>query len=66
MEGRRGARFALRRTIGLVELTRVGQALLKALVERGRVDLSPLRARLTARMPAAKSSLQEILKARGS
>ncbi len=39
---RRAARLAGERTAKLLELTRVGQSLLAALVERGRIDVRPL------------------------
>src|SRR6185369_14754819 len=39
---RRQARFARERTARLVELARAGEAILRGLVERGRVDMSPL------------------------
>lgn len=39
---RRRARFARDRTARLVELAQVGRTLLRGLVERGRLDMSPL------------------------
>lgn len=41
---RRSARFARERVRSLVELARLGRSLLGGLVEKGRVDFSPLRA----------------------
>jgi len=39
---RRAARLAKERTAKLLELSRVGASLLRALVERGRIDVQPL------------------------
>lgn len=39
---RRAARFSREWTANLVELTKIGQSLLRALVDRGRVDFGPL------------------------
>lgn len=39
---RRAGRFARERTANLVELTKLGQSLLRAFVDRGRVDFGPL------------------------
>jgi DNA-binding transcriptional regulator GbsR (MarR family) len=39
---RRAGRFARERTANLVELARLGRTLLSSLVERGRVDFTPL------------------------
>lgn len=39
---RRAGRFARERTANLVELTKLGRTLLSGLVERGRVDFTPL------------------------
>jgi DNA-binding MarR family transcriptional regulator len=39
---RRQARFARERTLRLVELAQVGRSILRGLVEKGRVDMTPL------------------------
>ena len=41
-QGRRAGRFARERTGNLVELAKLGRSLLGGLVERGRVDFTPL------------------------
>lgn len=43
-QGRRAGRFARERTANLVELAQLGRGLLRGLVEKGRVDFSPLAA----------------------
>lgn len=44
---RRAARFARARTGSLVELTKIGRSVIGLLVEKGRVDLTPLRSWLS-------------------